>query len=162
MVLIPEYIIPVMICIVILTLVSNAYASTTLLSPLKQIKSGVSLYDVKCKDGLELVVKASNNTPACVKPHTVWKLSGIGWLQRYDNNSGNSYDVCAGCGVIAKASCGIGHTLLNGGYSMDAGIPIISTDKRKMLESDGSQGLEFQLLNKYNETWRVYVWVNCK
>ncbi|HSB56211.1 MAG TPA: hypothetical protein VLD38_00170 [Nitrosopumilaceae archaeon] len=48
-------------------------------SPLKQFKSGVSNQDIKCKENLELVVKARDGSPACVKPQTKIKLIERGW-----------------------------------------------------------------------------------
>jgi hypothetical protein len=36
------------------------------MSPLKQFKSGVDAQKVECKTGLELVIKAENNSPTCV------------------------------------------------------------------------------------------------
>ncbi|MGI0097076.1 MAG: hypothetical protein ACREAJ_01680, partial [Nitrosopumilaceae archaeon] len=48
------------------------------LPPLKQFKSGVLWFDVKCKTGLELVVKTSGH-PKCVKPTSVEKLVARGY-----------------------------------------------------------------------------------
>jgi hypothetical protein len=46
-----------------------------------QIKSGVSLDDVQCRKGLEIVHKASNGNLACVKPETRTKLIERGWVK---------------------------------------------------------------------------------
>ena len=51
----------------------------TVLSPLKQFKSGISVYNVKCKQGLFLAMKTSDNSPACVKLETLRKLVERGW-----------------------------------------------------------------------------------
>src|SRR5438094_4269329 len=48
-------------------------------SPLKQFKSGTSAKDVKCNQDLVLVIKKSDNSPACVKPDTAQKLVERGW-----------------------------------------------------------------------------------
>ena len=48
-------------------------------SPFKQIKNGVSGYDVKCKSGFSLIIKTSDDSPACVKPSTAQKLVERGW-----------------------------------------------------------------------------------
>jgi len=50
------------------------------LSPLKQIKSGIVPENVVCKEGLELVFKL-NGQPACVKTTSVQKLITWGWTQ---------------------------------------------------------------------------------
>jgi len=48
-------------------------------APLKQIKSGLYPHEIKCKDNMELVFKATNSFPACVKPETKSKLIERGW-----------------------------------------------------------------------------------
>jgi hypothetical protein len=48
-------------------------------SPLKQFKSGISAPSVKCKEGLQLIIKNKNNTPACVTPQTAKKLDQRNW-----------------------------------------------------------------------------------
>ena len=48
-------------------------------SPLKQFKSGIKAGDIKCNNGLSLVVKAEDNSPACITPQTAQKLTEGGW-----------------------------------------------------------------------------------
>ncbi|MDE1843661.1 MAG: hypothetical protein KGH95_08435, partial [Thaumarchaeota archaeon] len=48
-------------------------------SPLKQFKSGIAANDVKCAQGLQLVIKAEDNSPDCIKPQTAQKLVERGW-----------------------------------------------------------------------------------
>ncbi len=50
-----------------------------ILSPLKQMKSGVSAEAVVCNEGLELIFKASDGSAACVMPSTATKLIERGW-----------------------------------------------------------------------------------
>jgi len=50
-----------------------------LLSPLKQFKLGVEPLDVKCRDGLVLLLRSTTGTPACVTPSTSEKLVSYGW-----------------------------------------------------------------------------------
>lgn len=50
------------------------------LSPLKQIKSGIVPTSVVCKEGLDLIFKL-NGQPACVKTTSVQKLIAWGWTQ---------------------------------------------------------------------------------
>jgi len=52
-----------------------------LLSPLKQSKSGISIDEIHCKDGLILVIKSVNNLPACIKPDSKLKLIEYGWAK---------------------------------------------------------------------------------
>jgi len=49
------------------------------LSPLKQFKSGIPAQAIKCKQDLQLVIKAKDGSPACVKPSSVSKLLVRGW-----------------------------------------------------------------------------------
>jgi len=51
----------------------------TYLSPKKQVAYGVSPANVVCLDGLVLMKKLSDNSPACVKPDTAQKLVERGW-----------------------------------------------------------------------------------
>ena len=53
--------------------------------PLKQLKSGILIQDIRCKENLELVIKARDGLPACVKPKTKIKLIERGWA----NENGN-------------------------------------------------------------------------
>ena len=48
-------------------------------TPLKQIKTGVPINEIQCKDNLELILKTSNNSPACVTSETKIKLIERGW-----------------------------------------------------------------------------------
>jgi len=48
-------------------------------SPLKQFKSGVAAEDVICKEGLQLIIKSKDHTPACVRPSSISKLIAQGW-----------------------------------------------------------------------------------
>ena len=47
--------------------------------PRKQVSSGTNPQDVICSEGLKLIFKLSNNSPACVKPSTADKLIQRGW-----------------------------------------------------------------------------------
>ncbi|MEO9277764.1 MAG: sialidase family protein [Nitrososphaera sp.] len=48
-------------------------------SPLKQFKSGIAPKDVTCNDDLQLIFKTKDNSPACVKTNTVFRLLALGW-----------------------------------------------------------------------------------
>ncbi len=51
----------------------------SLLSPHQQMRSGISAENVVCKSGFDLIIKASNDSAACVFPSTVSALSERGW-----------------------------------------------------------------------------------
>lgn len=50
-----------------------------ILSPLKQFKSGTSAQQVECNAGFELIIKATNNSPACVLHSSASVLINRGW-----------------------------------------------------------------------------------
>lgn len=50
-----------------------------ILSPLKQFKSGTSAQQVECNAGFELIIKATNNSPACVSHSSASVLINRGW-----------------------------------------------------------------------------------
>ncbi|MBM2820060.1 MAG: hypothetical protein HW410_1742 [Nitrosarchaeum sp.] len=50
-------------------------------SPLKQFKSGTRIDQIQCKEGLAVVLKASNGHPNCVKHETLEKLRERGWAE---------------------------------------------------------------------------------
>jgi len=50
-----------------------------IISPLKQMQSGVLAKNVDCKSGFELIFKATNGNPACVSPASATKLIAMGW-----------------------------------------------------------------------------------
>jgi serpin B len=56
-------------------LANYAIAQEKIPSPLMQIRMGVEPHNVQCNDGLQLIIRPSNNIPACVKPTTAEILS---------------------------------------------------------------------------------------
>ena len=54
------------------------------ISPLKQFNEGISLEKIRCKQGFELVLKTSNNHPACVKESSIEILVQRGWATVLD------------------------------------------------------------------------------
>ena len=58
-----------------ISLIIPVYASTE--SPKKQLERGVSIEDITCKLGYELVIRI-NGMPACVSPHTAEKMKMLG------------------------------------------------------------------------------------
>ena len=52
-----------------------------LLPPLTLHRAGISSEDIVCRDNLELVLKASDKTPACVTSNTKAKLVERGWTK---------------------------------------------------------------------------------
>lgn len=51
-------------------------------APLKQIKSGLFLDEIKCKEHLELILRHDGITPTCIKPESIPKLVERGWINK--------------------------------------------------------------------------------
>ena len=61
------------------TLKPDLISSDSKLSPLKQVTNGVLPKDVSCKENMQLILKISNDSPACVTITTAEKLIQRGW-----------------------------------------------------------------------------------
>lgn len=100
--------------------VAFAQAEITL-SPLKQFKSGISPKDVKCNQGLQLIFKAEDSSPACMKPDTAQKLIERGWAWNYANVVGKeSISLSAYQGVSNEAFYNNGTVASN--FTIDVNI----------------------------------------
>ena len=53
---------------------------TSAMSPRAQMLAGLSTNQVMCKEGLNLVIKGVDGSPACVKASTVYKLIERSWI----------------------------------------------------------------------------------
>ena len=60
------------------------------LSPLKQFKSGTSAQQIVCNTGLEIVIKAEDNSPACVSHLGASILMERGWAITYTTTNNSS------------------------------------------------------------------------
>jgi len=49
------------------------------MSPKVQMDEGIQAKDIKCNAGLQLIMKSSDQSPACVKPDTASVLLQRGW-----------------------------------------------------------------------------------
>ncbi|MDE1728895.1 MAG: hypothetical protein KGH81_06945 [Thaumarchaeota archaeon] len=59
------------------TNMSNAHMKIE--SPLKQFKEGIALKDIKCENDFQMIIRAEDHSPACVKPAVVHILVERGW-----------------------------------------------------------------------------------
>lgn len=87
----------VLITTLSVSLIINANGQT-LLSPLDQLKSGITVQDIKCVEGMQLVLKTEDNSPACVTFPTAQELIKRGWaksspLQTTLNNATSQGDM---------------------------------------------------------------------
>lgn len=56
-------------------------SKSEILSPHLQFKSGTLPENIQCKDGLQLIIKTTDGSPACVKPDTATTLVSWGWAK---------------------------------------------------------------------------------
>jgi protein-disulfide isomerase len=61
------------------SMISTSADSHVIMSPRQQMASGVDADDVKCREGLVLMIRVSNGAAACVKSETSMKLSVVNW-----------------------------------------------------------------------------------
>ncbi|MHB8545227.1 MAG: hypothetical protein ACYDAJ_00470 [Nitrosotalea sp.] len=54
---------------------------TKISSPLQEFRSGINMKDISCKQGLQLIQKSEDGSPACVKPDTASILIERGWAK---------------------------------------------------------------------------------
>ena len=73
-------------------------------SPLKQILNGVSPENVTCTEGLVIVLKVSDNSPACLKPASSEKLIQRGWgiMLSDESSESNVSQIHQGYSVTAE------------------------------------------------------------
>ena len=58
-----------------------------ILAPLKQIRLGISIKDIKCKDTHSLVIRERDYLPACVKLTSTNRLYDLGWARPIDSSA---------------------------------------------------------------------------
>ena len=62
----------------------------TISSPLEQLRSGIASNSIQCRQDLELIFKATDDSPVCVKPSTATKLVMWGWARSTENVNAES------------------------------------------------------------------------
>jgi hypothetical protein len=118
---------------------TNFIFAATNVSPLKQFQSGISAEDVKCGPGFQLIVKAHDGYPACVKPQTAMKLVERGWgrIVTLSSCPGNQTMANGHCNsVSATAQACSGDTLIPYSYSSPC-IQPTPTCPKEMSYSNG-------------------------
>ncbi len=57
----------------------NSKIAVKIVSPFRQVTSGISTNNVECNQGLQLMIRNEDNEPTCVTPESVNKLVDRGW-----------------------------------------------------------------------------------
>jgi len=65
--------------ILVFLLFTDEQANAQVESPLKQLKQGIPIFEIKCAKDYHLVIKKSDNTPACIFLTTIPILVERGW-----------------------------------------------------------------------------------
>jgi len=94
--------------------------------PLKQISDGIKPENVICTEGLQIILKSSNNFSACVKPNSVERLIERGW--------GKMMPIQL---MPTKV-----FSITNFEECMSAGNPIVKSHTRQCQTSDGKYFVE--------------------
>ncbi len=68
-------------------------------SPRQQLVSGTAPHEIQCADGMQLVFKASNFHPACVKESSYQVLLQRGWVSDHDPSHEELSELIAGLPV---------------------------------------------------------------
>ena len=89
--------------------------SFPILSPLKQLKSGILAKDLQCRQGLVLIKNSHTDSAACVKPVTAQKLVERGW------------GTIVTSPIPIPTSCPTGQTIVNGQCVTGVVPPITTT-----------------------------------
>ncbi len=114
-----------------------------LLSPLKQFRSGTLAQDVECGQGLQLVMKAEDDSPACVRSETAKTLSERGWTESIANRT--SQTSTTSNQAVEIVSIQMVQSLINPG-----GPPIQLTLKNIGVTPITSLNATLHLNNEYN------------
>lgn len=102
---------------------SGPYIMTSYPPPLQQVESGIPANDIQCKQDLELIFKAENGSPACVKPNTAQKLNERGWAHNTLSHSAHT--------IISMQTMNVTNSNLSVNYTItNAKILDIKADKR--------------------------------
>jgi len=96
------------------------------ISPLKQFNEGISLEKIRCKQGFELVLKTSNNNPACVKESSIDILVQRGWATVLDIIIKQHIPVDAESAEKARQLGAKGVVLASESFVMDENNPTIT------------------------------------
>ncbi len=104
-------------------------------TPLKQLKFGIPINDVKCEQGLHLVIKSEDNSPACVKLDAAYMLIKRGWA-----TSESAYP-----GGDRQFVSGTNSTIIPGHLPRSSGVQIPYYESSRVINYSGFDGM-------YNET----------
>jgi len=94
--------------------------------PLKQFNEGISLEKIRCKQGFELVLKTSNNHPACVKESSIDILVQRGWATVLDIIIRQHIPVDAESAEKARQIGAKGVVLASESFVMDENNPTVT------------------------------------
>ncbi len=78
--------------------------------PLQQSKSGINPQDITCNQGLQLVIKSEDNSPACVKESSIDRLARQGWWV-WNDKVGDTIVNTSGKKDFDSKTCGLTDTV---------------------------------------------------
>ncbi|MDE1872564.1 MAG: hypothetical protein KGH99_03695 [Thaumarchaeota archaeon] len=118
-----------------ITVTSVSTLGPPLPTPLNQFKSGIAAKDVKCEQGLELIFKFEDGSPACVKQETISKFVERGWA--LDQVQQKSKNIATNSSSALKLSLSTNSTIIQSGHAI--GITLSLDNTRSSLLNLNSQ-----------------------
>ena len=109
--------------------------------PLKQFNEGISLEKIRCKQGFELVLKTSNNHPACVKESSIDILVQRGWATVLDVKIKQHVPIDAESAEKARQIGAKGVVLASESFVMDENNPTVTITSS---EINGQEAIVFE------------------
>ncbi|MDE2590267.1 MAG: hypothetical protein KGL95_11475, partial [Patescibacteria group bacterium] len=124
------------------TLVSPALHIPTYPSPLAQFKAGIAGNEVKCNDGLLLVLKAEDKTPACIRPYDIKALTERGWISAGEKTA---------LKITTKYLCNSSHPPTPNGYTCPVSNSSAHLGNQTIGENQITSGIQIELANQTYE-----------
>lgn len=149
-------------------LYENANAIGYFPPPLKQISEGIKPENVICVEGLQIILKSSNNFPACVKPDSVEKLIERGWgkimsnqLMPIKDSSVINFEDCVSAGNPITKPYPRQCQTDDGKYFVEEILPLdVKIAGEKQIRRGTTQTLEVQVLRDEMPIERAQVFID--
>jgi len=105
----------------------DTMGNPVILSPLKQLKSGIQTQDVQCEKGLQLIFKFEDSSPACVTQLTAQILVEHGWGMWVPAVKNQNNTVLSNSIKVTNTNFTINYSIAGKGTILDAKMDARST-----------------------------------
>ncbi len=97
---------------------STVLQNTNFSSPLEQFLKGIQVNNIQCNNGMQLIIKAEDGSPACVKPDTASILVERGWAKETSSQTPSNI-------VTTFAACDTSYPPNVDGLPVGKGFPLL-------------------------------------